>query len=525
MADSRINKLSIYLIKRHFLIGDVIKKKIQAYKKDIPNSGILFIAETKINPPLWIRSFFPDAEIDYEKMKLFNSYPSAVYLVRTDTEDGERIFAITFGGGWQMIDKDSIEENFGFRTTLNLVSPKGIKSINKKNIGLVQKSSKENIGKDGVFSDFGIDIDQDLIQSLTGRIKDKSFGNTVFGKDSLHLSTDVNMNNIKERLVDYYKAYKSEEYKNSFSWIDKVKEINNKPLILRLNERLVTEIKNDEIVEKIWLAIPEVIDWSDVAGFKFGHKKETVYPDLYIEDFKAVFADENIDIDLLKKVNVYCVSTLGDKNLASWKMYKCLYAEIEDDNNKYILNGGKWYLVDKDFFEAVQDDYKNFPVSSFQLPDCSKNMNEMQYNEWMSKDMDMTCMDNSHIIYDGHNSVEFCDAYSKKKKIFHIKRYGGAVVLNSLFSQGLISARMFLSDKNFRKRIDAKFPNVIDNPVDKKINSSEYEIIFGIISSSEKEVMDIPFFSKMTLRSVKKMIEAFGYEVSIKKILSKEKGI
>ncbi|MFA6252343.1 MAG: DUF6119 family protein [Candidatus Paceibacterota bacterium] len=525
MADSRVNKLSIYLIKRHFLIGDVIKKKTQAYKKDIPNSGILFITETKINPPSWIRSFFPDAEIDYEKMKIFNSYPGAVYLVRIDTEDGERIFAITFGAGWQMIDKDSIEENFGFRTTLNLVSPKGIKSINKKNIGLVQKSSRENIAKDGVFSDFGIDIDQDLIQSLTGRAKDKNFGNMVFGRDSLHLSTDVNMNNVKDRLIDYYKAYKSEEYKNNFSWIDKVKEINSKPLVLRLNEKMAAGIKNRETVEKIWLAIPETIDWSDVAGFKFGNKKETVYPDLYLEDFEGVFADENIDIDLLKRTNVYCVSTMGDKNLASWKLYKCIYAELEDENNKYILNGGKWYLVDKDFFDAVEDDYASFPVSSAELPECPRGKNEMQYNEWVGETSGMTCMDTSHIIYDGHNSIEFCDVYSKSKKIFHIKRYGGTAVFNNLFSQGLISARMFLSDKNFRRKVDAKFPNVLDTPADKKINSGEYEIVFGIISSSEKELVDIPFFSKMTLRSARKMIEAFGYNVAIKKILSQEKGI
>lgn len=525
MADPRVNKISIYLIKRHFLIGDVIKKKIQAYKKDIPNSGILFIAETRVSPPSWIRSFFPDAEIDYERMRIFNSYPSAVYLVRIDTEDGERLFAITFGGGWQLIDKDSIEENFGFRTTLNLVSPKGIKSINKKNIGLVQKSSRENIGKDGVFSDFGIDIDQDLIQSISGRAKDKTFGNVVFGRDSLHLSTDINMNNIRDRLIDYYKAYKSEEYKNSFAWIDKVKEINNKPLIIRLNEKVVAGIKSNEIVEKIWLAIPEIIDWTDVAGFKFGNKKETVYPDLYLEDFKSVFADENLDIDLLKKTNVHCASTLGDKNLVSWKLYKCIYAELEDDGNKYILNGGKWYLIDKDFFDAVQDDYSGFPISDVYLPDCPKNLNEMQYNRWVGETDGMTCMDTSNIIYDGHNSIEFCDIYSQNKKIFHIKRYGGATVLNSLFSQGLISARMFLSDKNFRKRIDAKFPNTLNISIDKKINSAEYEIIFGIISSSEKELVDISFFSKMALRSARKMIEAFGYNVSIKRILSKERGI
>jgi len=527
MADSRVNKLSIYLIKRHVLIGDVLKKKIQAYKKDIPTCGILFIAESKINPPSWIRSFFPDAEIDYEKFKILNSYPSAVFLVKVDTEDGERIFAITFGGGWQMIEKDTIEENFGFRTTLNLVNPKALKSINKKNMALVQKNSRENIGKEGVFSDFGIDVDQDLVQSLVGRVKDRMFGNMATGRDSLHLTTDVNMNNAKERLIDYYKAYKSEEYKNNFSWIDKIKEINNKSLVLRLNEKLVTGIKEDNIVEKIWLSIPEVVDWSDVAGFKYGSKRETLYPDLYLEDFKGVFAEENIDLDFLKRANAYCVSSSKETNLCSWKVYKCIYAEIEDDSNKYILNGGKWYLIDRDFFEAVSENYSNFPVSELVLPDCPREYNELQYNKWVSEqNTEFVCLDNSPVIYDVHSSIEFCDLYSKNKKIVHIKRYGSTAVLNNLFGQGVTSGRLFLSDQNFRNRIDAKLPasHRIESTPLKKIKSSDYEIVFGIISSSNKDLLEIPFFSRVALRSARKMLEAFGYNVSFKKITSKERG-
>ncbi|MFA6348436.1 MAG: DUF6119 family protein [Candidatus Paceibacterota bacterium] len=525
MADSRINKLSIYLIKRHVLVGDVLKKKIQAHKIEISNCGILFIAESKINPPSWIRSFFPDAEIDFEKFKIFNSYPSAVFLVVINTEDGERIFAITFGGGWQMIDKDAIEENFGFRTTLNLVEPKALKSISKKNMALVQKNSRENIGREGVFSDFGVDIEQDLIQSLVGRVKDRIFGSTATGRDSLHLSVDVNMNNVKERLTDYYKAYKSEEYKNNFSWIDKIKEISNRTLILRLNEKVVAAIREQKIVERIWLAIPETINWNDVVGFKYGNKRETVYPDLYLEDFKGVFAEENIDLDFLKRANAYCVSASKESNLYSWKVYKCLYAEIEDEGSKYVLNSGKWYLIDLEFFEAVLDDYANFPISDLLLPDCPKDMNELQYNKWVAENNEnYICLDGSNIIYDVHSSIEFCDLYSLNKKIIYIKRFGNTAVLNNLFSQGVIAGKLFLSDVSFKKKLDIKIPESHrKESFSKKIKSSDYEIVFGIISSSDKEFLQISFFSKIALRSARKMLEAFGYNVSFKKIKSRER--
>lgn len=526
MSEPRINKLSIYLIKKHVFIAEVLKKKIQSHKVEIPHSGTLFVGESKVYPPSWIRSFFPDAEIDHEGLKVFNSYPSAIFLTKIDTEDGERIFAITFGGGWQMIEKEAIEESFGLRTTLNLINPKALKSIDKKNLSFVQKRSREDIGREGVVSDFGIDIDQDLVQSLVGKSKDRSFGSMISGKDSLHLSSEINMNNIKERLVDYYKAYKSEEYKNNFSWIDQIREVSNKSLIIRLNEKLAECIKADEAVEKIWLAIPDVISWDDVAGFKYGNKKETIYPDLYLADLKCIFAEENIDIEFLKKTSIHCVSESKENNILSWKAYKCIYAELEEEGNKYILNGGKWYLIDKDFYNSVSEDYLDFPIADISLPDCPKDKNEMDYMKLVSeKDSNYANMDRAGINYDGHSSIEFCDLFSKDNKIIHVKRYGGSLVLNNLFSQSVVSGRLFLTDLKFRKKVESRLPSShkIEGVDNKKIDSSKYQIILAVISSSNKDPLEMPFFSKVTLRSTRKMLEAFGYSVYFKKINSLER--
>lgn len=527
MADPRINRLSVYLIKRHVLLGEVLKKKIQAHKIEIPNSGILFIDEARVNPPKWIRSFFPDAEIDYEKLKLFNVHPSALFLTKVDTEDGERIFAVTFGGGWQMMEKEAIEENFGLRTTLNLINPKGLRSIDKKNLSLVQKRSKENIGKEGVVSDFGIDIDQDLIQSVVGKSKDRSFGSVLSGKDSLHFSTEVDMNNLKEKLVDYYKAYKSEEYKNNFSWIDQIKEVSNRSIIIRLNEKVSGYIKENSQEGRIWLSIPEAISWEDVAGFRYGNKKETLYPDLYMADFKGVFADENIDTDLFKRVNVYGISRSKENVIYSWKAYRSLNAEVEDNGIKYVLSNGKWYEIDTDFYNAVNEDYSSFPLSDIKLPDCPRDMNESQYIRWVSDTENYACLDGARINYDTHSSVEFCDLLSKDNEIIHVKRYGGSLSLNNYFGQVVVSGRVFLTDLGFRKKINSKLMDdyKLKGIESKKIDASSYKVVIGIISSCDDELVQIPFFSKVSIRSTRKMLEAFGYDVSLKRVISLEKGV
>ena len=44
-----------------------------------------------------------------------------------------------------------------------------------------------------------------------------------------------------------------------------------------------------------------------------------------------------------------------------------------------------------------------------------------------------------------------------------------------------------------------------------------YEVVFAIISKSKKP-LDIPFFSKVSLRNARKRLEAYGYRVTKKKI-------
>ena len=46
---------------------------------------------------------------------------------------------------------------------------------------------------------------------------------------------------------------------------------------------------------------------------------------------------------------------------------------------------------------------------------------------------------------------------------------------------------------------------------------SQYEVVYGIISRSEKP-LDVPFFSKVTVRAAARRLRSFGYKVSKLKI-------
>jgi uncharacterized protein (TIGR04141 family) len=79
-----------------------------------------------------------------------------------------------------------IEERFGLKVVLNLVSPDSFRNITKTTLGSVPKHSQEQMTRDVTASEFGIDVEQDLIGSVTGKSKDPQLGKVITGKDSLN---------------------------------------------------------------------------------------------------------------------------------------------------------------------------------------------------------------------------------------------------------------------------------------------------------------------------------------------------
>lgn len=392
---------------------------------------------------------------------------------------------------------------------------------------IIPKDTSEQLSKAGIAADFGIDIEQDLICSITGKsIDEKKYGKTVTGKDLLSLSVKINISSIKDFLRLCYEKYLSDEYKTDFGWIDRIAEIKDLILINGLNSKLIENIKNG-VLEKTWMAVPEIIEWEHVSGFKYSQAKdEKPKEDIDIDGFLGSLSDdqkESLSIDVLKKKMIYCIDSQNGETRHRWNAYSCLYCEVHDEQKKtYLLSNGKWYEIESDYAQEVNAEFEAFrnAGSALTLP-AYNHSNENDYNKAIAtKSSDnFHCMDCDCISHGGaHSRIEFCDLISKEKKFIHIKRYGGSSVLSHLFSQGLVSGELFLRDAEFRTKLNAKLPKQfkISNP-DQRPNASQFEIIYGIISSYQRK-LDLPFFSKVSLRTAKNRLEAFGYKVSLLQI-------
>lgn len=353
-AEVQTNKLSIYLIKERYSDhAQILKKSDVLSVKQIDGVGVLYYGESYTFRPKWLRTFFGDMLGD--EPSIFSSSAKAILLIETETNDSKtRIFAIPFGYGWTLLNPGTYEERFGLKVALSIVNSAGLRQIGKKNLAAIPKDTREQLSKAGVASDFTIDIEQDLILAITGISREESYGASISGKDALSISPRVDLSNIHSFLKDIFKRYQSDAYKKDFPWIDQLSEIKDPILLEELNNQLVKQI-NDNKLEKTWMAVPEIVEWAEIAGFAYKDKKQDLRDDITLLDFLDSLPKkqrEPLELGTLEKKKVYCFSASSEEQRhGPWRAYDCLYCELSDDAQKktYLLSNGKWYEVENDF--------------------------------------------------------------------------------------------------------------------------------------------------------------------------------
>jgi uncharacterized protein (TIGR04141 family) len=514
------NSVAIILIKPEFSnYEDIVRDDISGLNSfDVDNLGTVFFVNSEIYPPTWASSFFLDN--DNFKSKLWNSSSKATLLIRMTFGDIERIFALIFGRGGSLINDTTIEDRFGLKTALNLIGEKNIRNISKTVIGGSQKNSVEQMPKQSTIDEFEIDIDTDLINKVTGKVAEGKFiEGTVTGSDALLVKHPVDIFNVKDFLSNVYNCYLSKEYLTSFEWIDRVKVIKDKVLVNLLDQQLVLALSSAE--NEFWMAVPEIIEWDIVKGFRISGVRDEIFDDIYIEKVLGSLRDSLSSIDQLKNKQIYLVD-LNDQSLSPWTAYKCLYGELSYSGHSYCINSGKWYEIDRDYSSRIEEQYAESLVSDIDFIEYSKGLREEEYNLSFAQSSIETyiCLDKKLIqLGSSHNSIEICDVLSKNNQLIHIKKYSGSSVLSHLFNQGFVSATLLKKgDSSFIMQANEKVSKLTDKDEFKLSPNNNYEIVYGIISKENNNIPNIPFFSKISFCNIRDKLKLYGFKCSIKSI-------
>lgn len=514
----RVRPLTIYLLKDGVgTADDVIDEE-----KDVSNfvfrigrrSAKLFVKTSSVVAPAWL-SFF-DGYVDLEAVFLRSANSAAVLVLRCEG----KWFAVTFGYGRHLLKQGVYEPNFGLKVTLNSINEASIRSIDRKSFDVIARHTREEASRAGSIDQFGLNVEEDLLRAVVGVPADESLGRRMAGMDALSVTVAVRLSDLPGLLKRYLEQWRKRRYRQHYPWVDHIAEIRDRRQARDLDERLVERLKK-EVLAHVWLAVPVPIDWSQVGGFCFSMSaRREVYDDIHLESFLRSLRDlERLSPESLRRRSVYCLDPDGRHAREKWAIYQCLYAEIRDGDDVFLLTGGQWYRIARNFVQRIDREVRGLRPTQYALP-AYEHKSEQAYNAAVARrNSAVALMDRKMIRYGGGASqIEFCDLFIRRRVMLHVKRYGGSSVLSHLFSQGVVSATLFLQDQEFRKEVRRRLrQNHRTEVPESRPRTDRYEVGFAIISKAPGDLV-LPFFSKVNLRNAVRTLEGLGYQVSLTKI-------
>jgi uncharacterized protein (TIGR04141 family) len=513
---NKLQTLNIFLLKENVTEDAALRVANDARRYAVRfadgTTGSLYVPPSYSKVPFW-HTFLSPAVVDLPEV--WTSSASALMIVPR----GDTLFAISFGYGKSLLESGSWEEDFGLKVTLNSVDASKLRSVDRMSFDAIGQHSTIQASREADISEFGLDLEQDMLRAVSGKPRDPSLGARLAGKDSLQVSIKINLDNIPQILERYHTQWRSDEYRARFPWVDQIATIKTPILIATLNELMLNRISEREL-DNIWLSIPELIDWAAIDGFAYRDTRHAaIHPDVHLREYLEEVRPRRLDVAFLKRRQVRAVNADGQE-VKSWPLFRCVYAEIEHDESTYVLTNGKWYGIGERFLQRVNAEYNAIlePIALV-LPDyeddCEETYNARVCNE---RPAEFALMDGKTIVCDGpRDKVEFCDLYGHNKRLVHVKRYAGSSApLSHLFAQAFVSATTFRRDGDFRTMANDLLPDAF-RPVLNRPERDEYEVVLGIVSKSRRP-LKLPFFSRVNLNSTKERIEDQGFRVAVLKV-------
>ena len=475
--------------------------------------GTLYVRDMPERPPGWVELF---AELT--DASLFNHVRStaALYI----TEASGRLFALAFGHGRHILKPGALEERFGLLVVINTLKSDELRSIDKRTFDTVDQNVRAQVSQRSPATEFGIDIEKDLIRGITGQPNDPSLGTRMTGSDSLVVAVDTTIPHLGALLERYLEAFQSNAYLDGFSWIDQIHQVGDRtPLKQELDQKLLEKMAeaqaNDGHANGLWLAIPDVVDYTGIHRFRFTGSSNS-HNDLHLPGFiRALNTSETITIDTLKKKYAFAVDDEGLEVGDKWPVYKCIHLEADVGDQTYLLAAGKWFCIRKEFTDEVNQFYDNVPVHDLGWIEY-QHQSEGAYNKAVA-----TVSNNAYALMDAvdipvgglRDKIEFCDLYSASGELIHVKRYGASSLLGHLFNQGLVSGEHLRSDGNFLAEVNKRLPKThrlaIEDSTPRKVDG--FTIVFAIISELQGSELHIPFFAKVAFKHVCNRLRSLGF--------------
>jgi uncharacterized protein (TIGR04141 family) len=501
------------------------------------------VGQSPSNPPPWA-SFVREAAGTSADVELQNKSCGAIlFLTAERTGSPDRIFAFTFGTGHLALDPDAIERGFGLKVTLNKVERSKLRTLDVASLDATVIQRRTQASREIDIDEFGMNKHQDLLRLAAGTPDDTGLARSLSGRDSLTLNRRYSAAELQALCERLLALYDGKEYQKHYKFIDNVRPVRDRLLLSELDGLAFAEIKALVAghTSDLHLSLPEILDPSrslevSYLGATLKPGRKSVYLDIdvadYVEELRlGKFADLTLNAWRATHEIRFCEAGETDRE-KQHRIHNCIVWEVVHNGITYVAFGGEWFAIDKLFYKEVEDAFRRL-VSAAPLIASTAAKNEQELLVELDARSDLLLMDKTKTNPAGapRANIEFCDFLSSDRKLIHLKDGHASTSISHLWSQGVVGSESFLRDEGFRRHLlkhvrarqkDAKksgFEKLLPTPA-KRPRTRDFTVAYGIMRTPLKRSgkLDIPFFSKVSMRAAAQRLEDLGFNVEIQLI-------
>jgi uncharacterized protein (TIGR04141 family) len=505
--------------------------------------GRLYVGQNGGGSPRWATflrtAAGPAANIDLKSQ----SCGAAWFIDVTRPAKPTRILVITFGTGHLALDPECVERSFGLKVVLNTVARSQLRTLDVASLDATVIQRRTQSSRDIDINEFGMDRYRDLLRLAAGTPSDVGLARTLSGRDSLTLNRQYTVAEIKPLCARLLTLSEGVEYETDYKFIDNVKPVRDKSLVATLDGLAFAElgVLVRGQASDLHLSIPDILDPSrglDVTyvGAKLKSGRKHIYAGVDVADYVeqlnlGKFAKLTLDDWRATHAIRFTEGGSADPD-KQYKVRDCIVWETVHDKVTYVLFGGEWFAIDDDFYIEIEKDFRRL-VPSDVIVTSTKAANEQELLAELDKLPQLLLMDKTKTNPTGAPgaNIEFCDFFSLDRQLIHLKDGHASASISHLWNQGVVGSESFLRDEGFRRAAlnhvrkrqketsKAGFDVLLPTPA-KRPSTSDFTIIYGIMRAPYKKTkkLDLPFFSKVSLRAAAQRLEDLGFGVEVQLI-------
>jgi uncharacterized protein (TIGR04141 family) len=411
----KLNRVKIYLLKEDTEnLEDALKTGTgqeptkYSLSTNMPFDGFAYIPPVNQKEPDWL-PFLSSGLSSFPELKT----ATASGLLLIETPKGHR-FAVTFGYARYLLDPSSFVRGFGMQVALRRIEL--IRGIDMRRVEGLTLHTRRQASKASKLPVFGVDQNQDFIQSVAGLPTDENFAKRCEGSDCLTLAKYFDFDQLGELCDELYEIYSGEQLPEEFAFIENFRVVKDPNIIMEMDGKLKQALGDNDL-EKMHLSQPEAESYSEINFYQY-ERSGTEHLELEIGDMVA-FREESgkeMSATALKSDYVFVSYGHGGQPIAKWPAYDCIVFETRgDDGEIYILSTGVWHKARPEFIEEIELQLQELDQCDLEFPEAFEGEWEEDYNARAADLMGCKCAHPQKITIPGRTSIELCDMVTDRQ--------------------------------------------------------------------------------------------------------------